>query len=302
MIEDDLLKKWLNDNLTDAEKKAFSERNDYAINQEIISKAKHFKASYFSKVDDFAIFKKSYKNKPTVKRINWIKPLLRIASILVIGLAVYFTAFNSDVVETKTLASQQSTISLPDLSKVILNADSKITYNADDWESKRSLNLDGEAYFKVAKGKTFNVITDNGIVTIVGTEFNVKSRPNFFEVKCYEGIIKVKSDTIIRRLTAGETYRILNKTFTEDKTTDAKPKWINNRSAFKAIPIKNVLEELERQYNVEVTFLNTNSTKLFTGAFVNDNLENALMSITKPMSLTFEISSSKQVIIHGKTN
>jgi len=307
MIDDDLLKKWLNKDLTDVEKKAFSERNDYEINRNIIDKAQHFKASYFSRVDDFSTFKKFYENKPVpitigIKRLNWIKPLLRIASILVIGLAVYFTAFNSEVVETKTLASQQSTINLPDLSKVTLNADSKITYNKDGWESKRSLNLDGEAYFKVAKGKTFDVITTNGIVTVVGTEFNVKSRPDYFEVQCFEGIVKVVSDTIVRQLTNGDIYRILNKTFTENKTTDVNPKWTNNRSAFKAIPIKNVIEELERQYNVEVTLKNMNNTRLFTGVFVNDNIENALMSIIKPMNLTFEIRSPNQVIIHGKTN
>ena len=302
MIEDDLLKKWLNNDLTDAEKKAFSERNDYAINQEIINKAQYFKASPFSKVDDFSTFKIAYEAKPTVKRLNWIKPLLRIASVLVIGFAIYFAAFNSKVVETQTLASEQSTINLPDLSIVTLNAGSKITYNKDDWESKRTLNLEGEAYFKVAKGRTFEVITDNGIVSVVGTEFNVKARQNYFEVKCYEGIVKVKSDTIIRQLVAGKTYRLLNKRFTEAKTIDTKPKWINNRSAFEAIPIKNVIEELERQYNVEVTFKNINENRLFTGVFVNDNLENALNSITKPMSLMYKISSPNQVLIYGKTD
>jgi len=302
MIEDDLLKKWLNDDLTNAEKKAFSERNDYAINQEIINKAQHFKASNFSEVDDFETFKKSYENKLTVKRVNWIKPLLRIVAVFMIGFGLYFTVFNSDLIETKTLASQQSTIILPDLSKVTLNADSKITYNENGWESKRSLNLEGEAYFKVAKGKTFDVITNHGIVTVVGTEFNIKVRHNYFEVKCYEGIVKVSSDTIVRQLVAGETFRILNKKFTEDKTIDTQPQWTNNRSSFKAIPLKDVLEELERQYNITVSIKNTDNTRLFTGVFVNDNLENALMSITKPMNLTFKISSPNQVLINGKKN
>ncbi|MFK7832564.1 MAG: FecR family protein [Winogradskyella sp.] len=302
MKEDDLLKKWLNNDLTDAEKKAFSERDDYAINQNIIEKAEHFKASNFSKANDFETFKNAYQNRTPVKRLNWIKPLMRMAGVFLIGFGLYFTIFNSDLTETQTLASEQETISLPDLSEVTLNAASKITYDESTWNSKRSLNLDGEAYFKVAKGKTFDVITDNGIVTVVGTEFNVKSRLNYFEVKCYEGIVKVTSDTIVRQLVAGETYRVLNKTFTEDKITDLQPKWTNNRSAFKAIPFKTVIEELERQYNVEVTFKGVDSSRLFTGHFVNDNLENALISITKPMNLSFEISLPNQVLIHGKTN
>jgi transmembrane sensor len=302
MIEDDLLKKWLNDELTDAETEAFSKRNDYEINQEIIDKAKHFKASQFSSSADFETFNNAYKNKTTIKRLNWIKPLLRVASVFIITFGVYFTFFNSDLVEAKTLLAEKTTISLPDLSQVTLNADSKITYNEDSWPTNRSLNLKGEAYFKVSKGKTFDVITNSGIVTVVGTEFNVKARHDYFEVMCYEGIVKVTSDTITRQLLAGDTYRILNKKFSEDKTRDLAPQWTNNRSRFKAIPFAEVVEELQRQYNIKIAFKHTDTTRLFSGGFVHNNLENALLSITKPMNLTFEISSPNQVLIHGKTN
>ncbi len=302
MIEDDLLKKWLNDELTNAEMDVFSKREDYAINLEIIDKAKHFKASQFSNVDDFKTFKRNYENKSSVKRLNWIQPLLRIASIFVIALGVYFTFFNSYRVEVKTQLAEKSTVSLPDLSEVTLNADSKITYNEESWIKSRSLNLEGEAYFKVAKGKTFDVITNNGIVTVVGTEFNVKARKSYFEVTCFEGIVKVTSNTITKQLLAGETFRILNKKFTQDKIIDTKPKWTSNKSSFKTIPLKEVFAELERQYNIKVVFNSTDTSRIFTGVFVNDNIENALTSITKPMNLTFEISSSNQVLIHGNKN
>ena len=209
MIEDDLLKKWLNNELTNAEMDAFSKREDYAINLEIIDKAEHFKASQFSNIDDFETFKSNYENKSSVKRLNWIQPLLRIASIFVIALGVYFTFFNLDRVEVKTQLAENVTVSLPDLSEVTLNADSKITYNEDSWIKSRSLNLEGEAYFKVAKGKTFDVIINIGIVTVVGTEFNVKARKDYFEVTCFEGIVKVTSNTITKQLLAGETFRIL---------------------------------------------------------------------------------------------
>lgn len=302
MTEDDLLKKWLNDELTDAEKEVFSKQSDYEINQTIIDKAQHFKASEFSKVDDFETFKSTYQNKSSVKSITSIKPLLRIAAVLLVSFGLYFTVFNKNLVEERTLVSEKTTISLPDLSKVTLNADSEIIYDANSWDSKRSLNLDGEAYFKVAKGKTFDVITPNGLVTVVGTEFNVKARKNYFEVVCYEGIVKVTSGKITRQLLAGDTYRILNNTFSEDKTRDVSPQWTVSKSRFKAIPFNEVIKELERQYNIKVNFQNTDTTRLFSGGFVHGNLKNALRSITQPMNLTFEISSPNQVLIHGKTN
>jgi ferric-dicitrate binding protein FerR (iron transport regulator) len=300
MTEDDLLKKWLNNELSDAEMEAFSKREDYAINKNIIEKAQYFKASEFSKAKDFESFKQTYQNRSNVRSINWFRPLLRIASVVVIGLAVYFTWFMNDgLVEEQTLYADTTTIELPDLSSVTLNADTKINYDKESWKDARKLNLVGEAYFKVAKGKTFDVITDNGIVTVVGTEFNVKSRDNYFEVICYEGIVRVVSDTITRELKAGDTYRILNKSFSEDKSTDLAPQWLDQRSRFKAVPLAEVISELERQYNVKVNFKDADSERLFTGGFSHDNLENALSAITQPMNLKFEISSSNQVLIHG---
>tara|TARA_R100001369_G_C3314221_1_gene167824 strand:- start:967 stop:1875 length:909 start_codon:yes stop_codon:yes gene_type:complete len=302
MIEDDLLKKWLNHDLTNAEIAAFSKRSDYAINQNIIDKAQLFKASQFSKAYDFETFKNAYQKKLSVKRLAWVKPLLRIAGVLLITFGLYFTVFSKNLVEVRTLLSEKTTVSLPDLSQVTLNADSEITYDAKAWDSKRRLNLNGEGYFKVAKGKAFDVITKSGTVTVVGTEFNVKARNNYFEVICYEGIVKVTSDSISRQLLAGETFRILNKRFSEGKIADSEPKWTKNRSSFKSIPFSEVIEELERQYTIKAAFKYTDTTRLFSGGFVHDNLENALISITQPMNLTFEISLPNQVLIHGNTN
>ncbi|MBC2843702.1 FecR family protein [Winogradskyella flava] len=302
MIEDGLLRKWLNDELTDAEKLAFSKREDYALNQDIIEKAKYFKASEFSKMDDFQTFRDIYKTKPKTKSINWIRPLLKIAALVVVSLGVYFTFFGNDLIEERTLASEQTTINLPDLSQVTLNANSEITYDVDSWNSKRRLNLKGEAYFRVAKGKTFAVITEYGIVSVVGTKFNVKARDNYFEVECYEGIVKVTSDTIMRHLLEGDTYRILNNEFSEVEIFDPAPEWINKRSRFRAIPFEEVIYELERQYNIKVVVKGADTGRLFTGGFTHTNLENALSAITQPMNLTFEISSLNQVLIHGNTD
>ncbi|MCT4629723.1 FecR family protein [Winogradskyella sp.] len=303
MTEDDLLKKWLNNELTDAEKEVFSKREDFAFNQEIVDKAKCFKASQFSNIDDFDAFKVKYKARPYVKRLNWLKPALRIASVLVIGFAIYFTMFMSQsVVEERTLLAEKTTIELPDLSSVVMNSDSEVSYDKASWFNKRQLNLKGEAYFRVAKGKTFDVITEKGVITVVGTEFNVKARTNYFEVKCYEGIVRVSTDTITRQLLAGDSFSILNNVFREGDFEATQPDWLKNKSHFKAIPLKEVINELERQFNVKVTFKDTDTSQLFSGGFTHNDLEKALYAITKPMNLTYKISSSNQVVIHGKTD
>ncbi|MCB0465875.1 MAG: FecR family protein, partial [Aequorivita sp.] len=289
--------------LNDSEKEAFEKLDDFEINQAIIENAGYFKVSNFSEIDNFETFKKRYNShKKPVKKLQWLNPLLKIASVLVIAFGLYFILFQNNITQVKTAAGEKITLALPDESQVVLNALSSIQYNPKKWNKKRSLSLDGEAYFKVAKGEKFDVVTENGVVTVVGTQFNVKNRPNFFEVKCFEGSVSVVSDTIKRLLHPGQTYRITNHKFSEGTTASATPKWTANMSDFESVPFKEVLAEMERQYNIKIINKNVNVDRLFTGGFVHHDLENALISITQPMNMTYELSSSNQVIIRGKNN
>ena len=54
--------------------------------------------------------------------------------------------------------------------------------------------------------------------------------------------------------------------------------------------------------NIEITTKNIDANRLFTGAFTHTNLENALISITQPMNMTYELSSSNLVTINGRKN
>ena len=303
MEQDDLLKKWLNNELTETEKALFSNQEDFALNQKIIDSAQFFKASKHITIKDFEAFKKEYQNRDTTKlNTNWYKPYLRIAAIIVFALGVYFSFFFNSITTINTQIAEKTIIELPDHSQVTLNALSSIEYREKDWDENRSLNLNGEAYFKVAKGKTFDVKTTTGTITVVGTEFNVKNREHYFEVQCFEGIVKVKSDTIIRQLIAGNTFKIYKGRFTESKTVLISPNWSNNKSSFENIELSDVFSELERQYNIQITTDNINLKRMFSGAFTHENIENALKSITKPMNLSFKWSSKNSIVIYEMAN
>lgn len=300
MNKEDLLKKWLKDELSPAEKNKFLQQDDYAQNQSILDNAKHFKASHFSEINSFKDFETSYQNKKQVShKLNWLKPMLRIASIFVIGFGIYFSFFFNNVTEVQTLLSEKTTIELPDHSMVTLNAASRIEYNKGDWDGKRSLFLDGEAYFNVAKGEVFDVVTSQGTVTVVGTSFNVKQRDTYFEVHCFEGIVNVTSGTITKQLLAGDIFQILDNNFKEEKTGFSQPSWTQKRSYFKAIPLQEVIAEMERQYNISILLQNVDATRKFTGGFTHKSVKKALLSVTQPMNLTFKTNASNQVVIYG---
>ena len=246
----------------------------------------------------------------TSKLIQW-KSISRYAAIFVLGVLLSSSVmWGYQNYVSQRLFSQvievpfggKSNIYLADGTEVLLNAGSQLKYNASFGQKKREVIIEGEAYFKVAKGKLFDVKTKQGIITVVGTQFNVKQRDNYFEVICFEGIVKVSSNNITKQLVAGETFQILNGKFTESKTTASSPKWLENMSEFKAIPFEEVLAELERQYDVQITIKGADINRLFTGGFMHNNLENALKAITQPMNMTYNLNSSNLVIIHEAKN
>ena len=303
MKNEDLIKKWLKGALTDEEQKQFDALDDALLNTYIIDAASEYKASQFLEYSNFETFKSKYQEaKRTSKQNNWFNLLLRIASVIVIALGVYFTFFSSNTTLVETLAGEKIVVELPDRSTVELNAASEIEYSVNDWQKNRKVRLYGEAFFTVAKGKTFSVVTKDGVVAVIGTKFNVKQRDDYFEVKCFEGIVKVTSNAIVKEIRSGTIFKVLNGKFTEESTLISKPTWLDNMSTFDAIPVKEVLAEFERQYQIEVVTKNIYGNRLFTGAFIHHNLKDALTAITQPMNMTYELSSSNLVIVHGKKN
>ncbi|NNK88306.1 MAG: FecR family protein [Flavobacteriaceae bacterium] len=301
MEQDDLLFKWLNDELSDSELELFMQREDYARNLEILRAAMAFKAENHSSVSDFNTFRKNYKSKDKSGRVIKMPIWIRVAAAVIIGLGIFFTFFNTGNMEVSTLIAEKTVVMLPDNSEVQLNASSRIEYNSKTWDKQRSLNLNGEAFFKVAKGKTFTVNTPAGSITVLGTQFNVKQRTGYFEVKCFEGLVSVSVDTLQQQLKAGRSLRISDDQLVLSSTIDNNPPWIENFSRFNAVPLDQVLEELQRQYEVDLSLHDVNTKRLFTGIFTHEDLEKALIEITTPMDLTYELNGSI-LQIHGNQN
>jgi ferric-dicitrate binding protein FerR (iron transport regulator) len=295
MEKEYLIKKWLTNDLTEEELKSFELLEDHDLHTDIIESAQYFKASHFSNVDEFEKLEERLLDEIPVRKLNWVRPLMRIASVFVVGFGIYFLFIYNNLTHIQTMASQKTTIELPDNSTVTLNALSEISYSKNKWSSNREVKLDGEAFFKVAKGEVFDVITSEGIVTVVGTQFNVKQRDDYFEVKCYEGVVRVTSKETTKELNVGDTFRMYGNEISYSNTNFQIPQWTKDISDFNSVPFSEVISELERQYNITVTYNIVYEKRLFTGGFVHNNLDNALKSITEPLELTYVIESSNHV-------
>ncbi|MEJ2113296.1 MAG: FecR family protein [Flavobacteriaceae bacterium] len=288
MKREDLIKKWLDNELNTHELEAFKKLEDYDELISLDTNLQDFKAEDY----DTSIELNKLKDTIKVTKVNklkliWINPLLRVAAILAICFSVYYYTTSLDTT-VSTLASQKTFIELPDASNVSLNAKSFITFNKKKWNDVREVELEGEAFFKVSKGSTFNVITSSGTVTVYGTEFNVKQRDNYFEVICYEGLVGVTYKSQQTKLSPGDSFLIIDgKLIAKEKEISTTPSWLHNESQFESLPYIQVIAEFERQYNVKINSDAVDTDQLFTGGFSHNNIDVALKSITLPLHLTY---------------
>ncbi|MBU2922396.1 FecR family protein [Winogradskyella psychrotolerans] len=295
MKREELIKKWLDHNLNTEELKAFKQLEDYNDLIKMDTALKSFKASEFATDTSYKTLKQHLKPKPT-KTKQWLKPLLRIAAILAIGFSIYYYTSTLDT-EVGTLIAQQDTIELPDNSIVDLNANSTITFNKSHWSNNREVKLQGEAFFKVAKGQKFDVITSEGVVSVLGTQFNVKQRKSYFEVTCYEGLVGVTHKDKTVKLKPGDTFQIIDgKLLTTEIENTTQPQWLQGESSFNSIPLKHVIAEFENQYKQKIITKNIDTSRLFTGSFTHNNLDLALKSVTIPLNLSYS-KSEKSILL-----
>lgn len=185
---------------------------------------------------------------------------------------------------------------LPDESEVILNDGSIAKFSKRNWDSNREVALEGEAYFKVAKGKTFTVNTPQGTVTVLGTQFNVKAREGRFEVVCYEGKVSVVHQKREFILTPQQGITFTDNTDTGVKEVNmAEPKWLNGEIAFTEESLPGILSELERQYDVKIE-TGLQSKQLFTGTLPANDLDLALKVIGKTFHLEIEKNNGNIIL------
>lgn len=286
MEREQLISKWLNNELNDKELEAFKKLEDYHELIRLNKALERFKSEDYNTEEALDQVLNTINNRKKTSP-SWIKYIVRVAAVLAICVSLYYytTTLNTTY---STNVAEKTFIELPDQSTVNLNAKSTLVFNKSDWKKEREVNLSGEAFFKVAKGSSFHVKTKTGIITVYGTEFNVKQREQFFEVICYEGLVGVTYNSQETKLKPGDRFLILNGKFiAKEKEKNLEPSWLNDESNFESLPYKQVIAEFERQYGVTITLINIDENQLFTGGFSHNDLNIALKSITVPLHITY---------------
>lgn len=223
------------------------------------------------------------------------------ASLLFMALAA-FTVYNFQQVELLTAKGEHQIITLPDHSTVMLNAGSALQYNALLFAFTRKVNFNGEAFFTIQKGSKFQVVSQHGVVKVLGTQFNVISRKAIYEVACVEGKVRVSNsaNTSGVILTAGLQTALSHKNLKEPTLFKSElMAWKNGEFYFENAVLQEVLNTLEIQYDITIHFDGA-TARSYTGYFTNNNLEESLKLICLPLELEYKILNKKEVKITTK--
>lgn len=223
-------------------------------------------------------------------------PVANVSEETQIQVAVPSKAIRTQTVYTAK-AGEISRVVLPDGTKVILNSDSKLTLSATFNKNAREVELDGEAFFDVAKDSTrFFIIRCSSESYIVrGTSFNITSYSSdgYSVATLHEGALEARVNADIINLVPGEELRVDENTSTLSKhkvNVENSTNWITtSRLVFDDTPLRQVANRLARKYQVTITVQPELGNILYTGVNDDETIEEVLrlLEITSPVPLRF---------------
>lgn len=198
----------------------------------------------------------------------------------------------------------QYNIVLADGTKVYLNTVSSLKYPTRFNGDQRMVELEGEAYFEVAKNKDkpFIVKSGNQEIEVLGTHFNVHAYDNEPIVKTtlLEGSVAVRYKNQKTILKPGQQSNVsdnLNKIIVREVDTEAAIAWKNGRFKFDNADLKSVMKQLERWYGIKAEYRGDVSDVTFNGGtFMNKNLSEVL-KVLELNNIKFKVEG-KTVIVY----
>ena len=241
-----------------------------------------------------------------------LRQALRIAAILVLALAISFSAAKIILApnEITQIAAkgEKKEILLEDGSIIVLNSNSSITY-PEEFGQTRNIKLSGEAYFKVFhdERKPFIVQTHDVKVKVLGTSFDINSyNHRQTKVSVLTGKVEVTSPTgkKVHIIKNQEADLIGKSNFTiSEEDSQERIAWTSNIIILKNTTLAETAKIIENWYNVDITFEDPALQNLtISGKFKDEKLENVLESIAFLKQLQINYTTKNHIVIRRKTS
>lgn len=183
----------------------------------------------------------------------------------------------------------QFMVTLPDGTKVWLNAASSLKYPTQFTGKLRTVELAGEGYFQVAHNKAmpFIVRTARQEVKVLGTHFNINSYADEARTvtTLEEGSVQVQAGTQSKRLSPGsQAVLLVNGSLNlQAANMEAAMAWKNNKMIFEDAGIEEIMRQVARWYDIDIKYEGKVPDDTFSGAL---NRQSTLSTVLKMFELT----------------
>ena len=208
-----------------------------------------------------------------------------------------------DVLTVNVPKGESYTINLPDGSRVYLYADSRLIFPTRFAGDERAVQLEGEAYFKVAPDAEhpFIVNTPTMQTMVLGTEFNVRAYGNRDDkVTLISGSVMVNSDKHHAKLSPGEQASINDKGGLSIAQVDTEQftSWRDGYFYFDNVQLQDIMRAIGRNYNMSVEFRDTSllDYKIHFVADRTSGIETVINTLNRMSKVHVQQEGSKIVV------
>ncbi len=268
------------------------------------------------KIDERKAYQKISTQLFNPKKIGLFAYVQRIAAILLLPVmivsVIYIFSEKTDrkqhamVYNTaETPLGMRSSLTLPDGTKVWLNAGSKLSYPINFSSKFRAVSLEGEAYFEVVKDKKWPFLVHSGNMNVLvsGTTFNCNAYPenSLIETVLVEGQVTVvnESATISKELFPNEmaSFSKREQRITKSKVNPEKYiAWKSGKLMFREDKMNLVVEKLERWYNVEFEIKDKEiADYVYTATFIDESLDQVLKMLSLSAPIRYSVSERSKL-------
>ena len=204
-----------------------------------------------------------------------------------------------------TQKGNQYHLTLPDGTRVWLNAVSSITYPTAFAGKERRVTISGEAYFEIMKNQQQPFIVQQGdmSVQVLGTSFDVNGYGDDSTIKTtlVEGKVRVVKAAAGSLLEPGQQAVIAKSgnsiSIDHDPDIEAVLAWKNGSFAFKDANIESIMQQVQRWYDVDIVY-EANITKHFIADIPrNFSLSQFLQPLEATDQVHFRIEGRKVIVL-----
>lgn len=198
----------------------------------------------------------------------------------------------------------QQKIILSDGTQVWLNAASSLHFPTAFTGKERKVEVTGEVYFEVAKNASqpFIVSVNNAEIRVLGTHFNVMSYNDeaVLTTTLLEGSVSFTYKNKSSLLKPGQQSQLTNDgqvKVISDVNTDQVVAWKNEFFDFEGADIEEVMRQLSRWYDVDITYHQKPDDLFFAEIPRNTKLSDVLKALALTGTVKFEIDGKRIVVM-----